>query len=485
MSIRRNTIYNLVGALLPLAVSLFTVPVYLKLIGEERFGILAIIWVLLGYFGLFDLGLSQATAQHIAKLKDAEPRERTETFWTALSINAGFGVCGGVLIWPFAYIFFDRYFQVNEGLRPEILASIPWLIAAVPVATISGVLSGTLQGRERFLALNAISLLGTVMFQILPLIVAWLVSPALTWLLPTALLSRVLSFSLLFSQCRQHLPLTGTPILNHDLVEPLLRFGGWVTITGVIGPLLEVLDRVVIGALAGARAVTFYVVPFSLSNRVTILSSSMAAALFPRLASATGDERERISTLAVRTLEVAITPLIIIGLFIMEPFLTWWLSAEFAAHAVLVGQILLLGLWANCFARIPYTRLQAQGRPDLVAKAHLAELLPYLCLLYIALSLWGIVGAALAWSVRVAVDCLLMFALSRVPLKFARLFVVPVILVIVAAIGAIAAPCGSLTFWVVGSVALFMSLLWGWHNAPASLGLYLPEPLRNLMPKET
>ena len=53
----RNTVLNLVGLVVPLAVGFITIPMVVRALGNERFGILALVWVVLGYFGLFDLGL--------------------------------------------------------------------------------------------------------------------------------------------------------------------------------------------------------------------------------------------------------------------------------------------------------------------------------------------------------------------------------------------------------------------------------------------
>ena len=62
----RNTVLNLVGLVVPLAVGFVTIPMVVRALGNERFGILALVWVVLGYFGLFDLGLGRTTTRYVA-----------------------------------------------------------------------------------------------------------------------------------------------------------------------------------------------------------------------------------------------------------------------------------------------------------------------------------------------------------------------------------------------------------------------------------
>lgn len=481
MSICRNTTYNLLGSVIPLVASLVTIPIYLGLIGEARYGVLAIAWLLLGYFGLFDLGLGRATAQRIAALRDAPAKERAQTFWTALVLNVGFGVMGGLILWPVATYCFGYMFKIEEALRPEIAAAVPWLALAVPAATLSGVLSGALQGQERFLELNLISVAGTALFQLVPLSVAWIHGPDLGWLLPAALLARLVTLVALLGLCRRSVFLGYPPCFIRSQAGALLRFGGWVTVTAFVGPMMVILDRFVIGVLGGAAAVTYYTVPFQLAERTAIFPDALSSALFPRLAASWKDETYRLVDEALRTLAVVMTTLALLGVLCIGPFLMWWIGWDFANRATRVAQILLLAFWANSFARIPYAQLQAQGQPDRVAQCHLAEVVPYFGLLYLGLSLFGLVGAAVAFSLRVLVDLLLLSALAGSLWRILRTLRIPTLL-----LGLSLMLVNGISFDRPLAVALVMLLLlttlvWAWWAAPEGVrGLAKDIPSRYL-----
>lgn len=469
MSIRHNTAYNLLGAIIPLGVSLVTIPIYLGLIGEARYGVLSIVWLLLGYFGLFDLGLGPATAQRIAALRDGTASERARTFWTALALNAGLGVIGGVLIWPIAAYFFGNVFKVEDAIHSEIRAAVPWLILAVPMATLSGVLSGALQGRERFLELNLISVSGTILFQLLPLATAMLWGANLGVLLPAALFARLFTLIMLFVRCRRHLFLGHAATFVRAQAGQLLRFGSWVTVTSFVGPMMVILDRLIIGALTGARAVTYYTVPFQLGERSTTISKALTSALFPRLAAATLWEEQRLAYEGLRALVMVMTPLVAAGILLMEPILSRWIAAAFAQQSARVGQVILLGFWANSFAIIPYVQLQARGRPDLVAKCHLGEVLPYLGLLYLGLHFFGLVGAAVAFSIRVIVDFALLAGFAGLLQRSLRLLLTPSCLLAAAFLIATQMSPSRPEWFALVASHLLVTVIWAWRQAPPHL----------------
>ncbi len=453
----------------PVAISLLTIPIYLKLIGEVRYGVLAIAWLLLGYFGFFDLGLGRATTQRIGSLRSGDESERVTVFWTALAVNLGMGGIGALVIWPIAHFAFSCVVDMDTEFRVEMLASVPWLALMLPFASLSGVLSGALAGREKFLELNVVSVIGGALFQVLPLLAVALFGPDLRVIMPAVLLSRTVTLIVLFGCCLRHVAPRRPPSLKKAEAIRLLKFGGWVTVTSVVGPMMVILDRMIIGIVSGAAAVTYYTVPFQLVQRTGVLPSSLASALFPRFSAQEEVERVALALDAQRAMLAVMTPLSIFGILMIEPFLSIWISPSFANIAATVGIILIAGFWPNHVALVPYALLQARGRPDLVAKVHVAELIPYLAMLYFGLVYWGLNGAAIAFSLRAIADTLLLSWMAGQFRTLIRKSGIPAFMIGAAVLVAFTLQFGSIT-WIVSATALVaFACFHGWVTAPPIL----------------
>jgi O-antigen/teichoic acid export membrane protein len=407
---------------------------------------------LLGYFGLFDLGLGRATAYRIAALKKADGASRADTYWAAIFVNIGFGVVGAAILWLASEFFFNRIFKVSAEIRPEILVAIPWLAASVPIATMSGVLTGALQGRERFLEVNVISVLSTTLFQLFPLLVAWRVSPYLPNLLAAAVAARILALVVLAYRCHVELARSYAFKLSMSEVRALLGYGSWVSLTAIFGPMLVIVDRFAIGAILGAAKVTIYSIPFQLAQRVAVFPTALTTAMFPRIASASPEEQQALGDRASEALLCLLSlPVFAINCS-LELLLRAWIGKKIGPEAAEIGRVLLIGFWINAFALIPYARLQASGRPDLVTKVLLVQIPPYLVGLYFGMTRLGLVGSSLAFSTRCAVDFMLLTLVSRSSLKRLPVLVLNGVALSVSAASAIEFTMNDWRWWVSGLV---------------------------------
>ena len=413
MSLKKNTLYNLFGALAPMLVSVTTVPMFLRLIGDARYGVLALVWLFLGYFGLFDPGVARAAEYHIAKLHGKElDQERESVFWTALLINLGFGLVGGIVAFLIARPVFVSAFKMPEAMRGEVLSVLPWLAATIPLGLITGMLGGALQAREYFAQYNIISLGSSIISQLVPLGVAYWHGPDLRWILPAVVIARIIGALPLCLLLIRALPLGVGGRFDRSKSKSLFSYGGWITVTNVLSPILTTVDRMLIGSVLNAQSVAFYSVPFNLVSRASVVPGALTTSLFPKLSRGHRDDSARLAAEAVYGLAAVMTLMCVVGIAALPIFMQHWVGVNFATHAASVGVILLIGIWPNSLAFIPYSHLQATERPDLVAKFHAIELLPFLGVLWVGLHTFGLSGAAWAWTLRVAVDAVLLFAVA-------------------------------------------------------------------------
>lgn len=465
MSIKRDTLYNLGGSIAPMLVSLLTVPEYLHLIGNARYGVLAIVWLFVGYFGVFDPGITRAAAYHIARLHtSSQEKERESVFWTALAINLVFGLIGGIVLYCIARPIFMFFFKMPPSMKGEVLSSLPWLAASIPLSVTGGVLGGALQARDWFGFSNTVGT-GTVLAtQLAPLAVAYWHGPELTWLIPTVIVARLTGILPSMIALKWALPLGVGGRVHRTLLKPLFAYGGWIVITNLLTPVLTSLDRMVIGSVVSAEAVAFYTVPFNLTSRALIIPGALTTSLFPKLSRGSENDSSKLASDSLAALVAVMTPLMVLGIAALPIFLRIWVGRSFAAQAAPVGLILLLGIWINGLAYVPFSHLQASGRPDIVAKFHAIELLPFIGILWLGLHYFGLVGAAWAWTLRATFDAALLFIASGTVTRWRRL-APGCIFIILAAFCSPTIVLSART--LLELVLLAITTLWAWNLSPA------------------
>src|SRR3954470_5469540 len=92
-TLARSTVLNLAGLGTPLVVAFFAIPVLTRWLGTDRFGVLSLVWVVLGYFSLFDLGLSRALTQIISeRVSSLRTDDLPQLVWTGLGLLLGLGL---------------------------------------------------------------------------------------------------------------------------------------------------------------------------------------------------------------------------------------------------------------------------------------------------------------------------------------------------------------------------------------------------------
>lgn len=408
----RHIGWNLVGQGAPLLAALVSIPLLIKRIGVDRFGILTIAWMLIGYFSLFDLGIGRAMSQLVSeKLAREEHDTLPALVWTGLIAMLALGVVATAVIVGLSGWAIEGGLKIPLALRAEARNALLVLAPAVPMVVVATGLRGILEAKQQFRATNLVRIpLGILMF-IGPLcVLPW--TNSLVAIFGVLLMIRLVTMVALFLMCRGTLPEIARIQFDRRILPELFKSGGWMTVSNIISPVMVQMDRFVIGAMLSMAAVTYYATPFEMVTKILIISGAISGVAFPSfariLARRDGQEANRLYWRSVKLVALGTVPPVVIIELCADFVLRFWLHGVLPAESALVLRILALGVLLNALAAVPFACLQGAKRADITAKIHMAEVPCYLLALLFVVPQFGIVGTAGIWTARVTVDALLM-----------------------------------------------------------------------------
>lgn len=428
------------GGVLPLMVGIVVFPLIVKLYGAERFGILAIAWSLVGYFSLFDMGLSRALTQMVAERVSvkSDQAETVQLITTAFHVMWLLGLIGGLFLWLITPWLVHDVLSVTANIQQEIITSFEILSLAIPFVVHTSVLRGVMEALHLFKQASLIRLvlgLGTFIGPYL----ASLYSHSLVYASIALVVLRFLGWVMHFYVMKNtSLLRNNSKKFDGKWLKPLFSYGGWISISNIIGPLMVYLDRFVIAAMLGTASVAYYVAPYEIVTKLWLVPAAFAGVLFPVFARdwiVNPASAAKMLNQGIVYVLALVYPIALMGALYSHELLIFWLGSEFAVNGKNVVCWLSAGVVVNSVAHILYAKVQGVGRADLTAKLHLAESLPYWLFLWFAIKYYGLEGAAIAWFLRVSIDALgLTLAVRKINDESRSAIKIPMILLCLAVI---------------------------------------------------
>jgi O-antigen/teichoic acid export membrane protein len=375
-----------------------------------------------GYLNIFDIGLGRALTKLAAdKVAAGSNEEVSALFWTAFVLMLVLSLVGGAAMAAASSWLVYHALSIPTGLQAESLEALYLLSFSLPLVITMSAFRGMLSALLRFDLVNAVRIPLGISIFVSPL----LVLPFSRSLVPAVgalLATRLLAWLAYLLVCLRYVPgLARYKRPSFETVRPLLSFGGWITVSSVIGPVMLYCDRFLIGAMLSTAAVAYYATACDLVLRLSVVPTAVAGVLFPAFARSlpqtTADRTVALFSRGSNLIFIVIFPSVLLMVVLAPEGLSLWLGHDFSEHSAVILQWLAAGIFVNSLAHLPFTIIQAAHRPDITAKLSLLELPLYLLLLYGLVHRKGLEGVAIAWSIRISVDSVVLWiaALNLVP----------------------------------------------------------------------
>lgn len=409
MSIRRNIVANYISQIYITLIGIVMLPVYLKYMGNEAYGLVGFYSMLLAWFNLLDMGLTPTMARETARYRGGA----TDALNYLRLVRALEGVflivalTGGILLFSAAGFIASDWLQASKLPIAEVKCAVQLMAIIVALRWMCGLYRGAISGSERLVWLGGYnSLFATLRFiGVLPVLLWVGVVPSIffSFQLGVAVLE-ILGLMLYAYHLLPVIPQVGRVAWSWSPLKPVLKFSLTIAFTSSVWIMVTQTDKLVLSKLLPLAEYGYFTLAVLVSGVVMVISGPVSGAIMPRMAKleAESDHEGLIRLYRQSTQMVAIIafPLAFILAAFAEPVLWAWTGDHVVArNAAPVLRLYALGNGVMVISAFAYYLQYAKGnlRLHLLGSGlFLVVLIP--ALIWATLN-YGGVGAGWAWLV--------------------------------------------------------------------------------------
>ncbi len=407
MSLKRNIVANYVSQVYGTLIAILVVPIYVRYMGIEAYGLIGFFTMLQVWFQLLDLGLTPTMAREAARFRGgAVDALALRSLLRALEgLFFALAAAGTVLVIAGSETIAGGWLKVENLSLAEVGNAIALMAPIVAMRWIGGLYRGTIGGFERLEWLSGFNIVMATARSVLVIPFLIYVGASPTHFFGYQLGVSILELAVLAAQSYRLLPPAGNgrplPWRWHPL-RGVLGLSLGIAFSNSVWVAVTQTDKLVLSKLLSLTEYAYFTLAVLVASGVIVIAGPVSVALQPRLnkLAAEGNEEDLMQTYRNTTQLVgviAIPAALILAFFSEQVLWAWTGNADIARNAAPVLTLYALGNAILVLGAFPYYLQLAKG--DL--KLHLIGNAIFLFVLIPALvwATWryGVTGAGYAW----------------------------------------------------------------------------------------
>lgn len=398
-----NSGINILGLIMPIFAGVIFTPLLLSNLGDDNFGRLMIIFALVSYSGVLDMGIGRVATLYLSKEKiisEFSSKDEFISFLMVILVKLSFFIL--------AFGFFIIFFIFDEYAFAYF-----WILLCIPSVLFSSLFKGVLEANEKFIILNMIRVPFGVFVFLGPYLSTVFHGGNLNYVAFYIFIVRVV-FCVVYGRFSLAEYVVNYRYKASFNLYNIYKDSFWITVSNTLSPLVGYLDRFIIASLLTFSSVSYYTVPQELITKLWIIPTALTSVLFPLVIKSIANKESYDFTIKLMILlSFILCPVLTFVYFFSYDILALWISKEFSISSFQYLKIFCIGIYFNCLAQLLFTYIQGRGGVKSTGVLCLIEIPLYLMLLVLFAHFYGLLGIAVSWAVRMVLDFFALFYLGK------------------------------------------------------------------------
>lgn len=405
MTLKKNTIANYLGQGWAALMGLAFIPVYIRYLGMEAWGLVGFMSMLQAWFTLLDMGLTPTLSREMARFQaGAHDAQSIRDLLRSLEVIYG-GVAVAVVgvVWLSAPWISVHWLSTTQLSAASVAQAISIMGLVLSTRMVEQIYRGAIQGLQRQVWLNgAQSILATLRWAGVIGVLAW-ISPSIEAFFLWQGLVSLLSVAVLARQTYHWLPPGERPArFDMEALVRVRRFAGGMAATTLLTLLLTQVDKLLLSKLVPLEDFGYYTLAASVAGALYFLVTPIASAVSPRLTELVARSEQQVLIdiyhRASQWLAAVLVPVALMMAAFAEPLLYAWTgNVNLANQTSPLLALLALGTLCNGFMYVPYMTQLAHGWTGFAVRVNIVAVSFIVPAILWAVPRFGAIGAAWAW----------------------------------------------------------------------------------------